>query len=141
MKTFDNDNELKKLIGELKLESPGNDFTMNVMNRVFEEKVAMEKVKSDPVLGRGFWVIVLLFAALFFITYFVSNLGTGQESMFSELLNGFKGSQVSAGYQSFFSKLGSMPLSIGGILIASTLLVFIDKFSSSITTKLHLKKA
>jgi hypothetical protein len=141
MKTFDNDKELKKLIGELKLESPGKDFTMNVMNRVFEEKVALEEVKSDPVLGRGFWIIVSLFVSLFVITLIFSNSGAEQVSMFSKLVEGLNGNSVLNGYQSFFIKIGSLPLSIGGILLASTLLVFIDKFSSNITAVFHLKKA
>ena len=50
MKTQDLDNELKNLIKGIRLDSPGNNFTANVMNRVFEEKAAMEKVKEAPLV-------------------------------------------------------------------------------------------
>lgn len=38
MKTQDLDNELKSLIKEIKLDSPGKDFTLNVMSRVLRKK-------------------------------------------------------------------------------------------------------
>ncbi|MGE0020652.1 MAG: hypothetical protein AB7S72_13355 [Draconibacterium sp.] len=40
-----------------------------------------------------------------------------------------------------FSNLGSLPLSIGGILLASSLLVFIDRFLPGLTEKLMPHKA
>jgi hypothetical protein len=64
MKTQDLDNELKSLIKGIKLDSPGNDFTSKVMSRVYEEKVAMEKVTNEKILGKGFWIILLLFVIL-----------------------------------------------------------------------------
>ena len=141
MKAQDNDKELRKLIREIKLESPGNEFTMKVMNRVFEEKMAIEKVEKARILGPGFWVIVSLFAALIVISFVTSNTGSGEQGFFSKLLEGVNTSGVSKEYQSVFSKLGSLPLSIGGILIASSILVFIDKFLPNIFSGLHLKKA
>ncbi len=45
MKTLDNDKELRKLLKEIQLESPSKDFTLKVMDRVWEEKAAV--VKSE----------------------------------------------------------------------------------------------
>ena len=66
MKTQEKDNELKKLIKGIKLDSPGNDFTTLVMNRVFEEKAALEKVKKERFLAKvsGLFFFCLWFCLL-----------------------------------------------------------------------------
>jgi uncharacterized BrkB/YihY/UPF0761 family membrane protein len=128
MKTQDLDNELKSLIKGVKLDSPGSDFTSKVMNRVYEEKAAMEKVKDEKLLGKGFWIILFLFVALIAAMFVFSSSGTQTEGELSKLLSGANDGTLSQGYQSFFSNLGSLPLSIGGILLASSFLVLIDKF-------------
>jgi hypothetical protein len=133
MKTQDLDNELKSLIKGVKLDSPGSDFTSKVMSRVYEEKVAMEKVKDERLLGKGFWIILFLFVALIAAMFVFSASGTQTEGELSKLLSGANDGALSQGYQSFFSNLGSLPLSIGGILMASTVLLFIDKFLPQIT--------
>lgn len=144
MKTPDIDNDLKKLIKETQLESPSNDFTLRVMDRVWEEKAALaknEKVKSERLLGPGFWIIVALFMILFAAVAFFSNQGFAESGQLSKLFEEFGTSSTSARYQSIFSNLGTLPLSIGGILMASTLLVFIDKFIPVISEKLMAHKA
>ncbi|HCE57406.1 MAG TPA: hypothetical protein DER09_06260 [Prolixibacteraceae bacterium] len=144
MKTLDNDKELRKLLKEIQLESPSKDFTLKVMDRVWEEKAAVVKtgqVKSERILGRGFWIIIALFVLLFLAVVLFSNLGTAESGQLSKLAEGFGTSSASERYQSVFSNLGSLPLSIGGILLASSLLVFIDKFLPGITEKLTPHKA
>ena len=128
MKTQDLDNELKSLIKGVKLDSPGSDFTSKVMSRVYEEKMAMEKVKDENLLGKGFWIIFFLFVALIAAMFVFSSSGTQTEGELSKLLSGANDGALSQGYQSFFSNLGSLPLSIGGILLASSFLILIDKF-------------
>ncbi len=128
MKTQDLDNELKSLIKGIKLDSPGNDFTVNVMNRVFEEKAAMEQVKDERILGKGFWIILLLFVLLFAAMFIFSGNGIQEEGQLSKMLNSVSDGSLSSGYQSVFSNLGALPISIAGILLASSVLVLIDKF-------------
>lgn len=128
MKTQDLDNEMRSLIKGVKLESPGNDFTLNVMNRVYEEKLVVEKVKDEKLLGKGFWIILFLFVALIAAMFISSSSGVQTDGQLSKLLDGSGNSALSQGYQSFFSNLGTMPLSIGGILLATSVLVFLDKF-------------
>jgi len=128
MKTQKLDNELKSLIKEIKLDKPGKDFTSMVMNRVFEEKAIMEKVTNEKVFGKGFWVIIFLFVLLFAAMIIFSTSGIEVESQLPNLLSTANEGQLSQGYQSFFSKIGSLPLSISGILFASSLLLFLDKF-------------
>jgi hypothetical protein len=128
MKTQDLDNELRNLIKGVKLESPGSDFTSKVMSRVYEEKVAMEKVKDDKLLGKGFWIILFLFVVLIAAMFVFSSSGMQAEGQFSKLLSGANDGALAQGYQSFFGNLGSLPLSIGGILLATSVLVLIDRF-------------
>lgn len=129
MKPEIEDKKLKELLKYAKLESPANDFSARVMNRIFEEKAALEQVKSEPVLGRGFWVILALFAGLFVSVAVLSGNGApAGESL--NLLQGVNTEAVKTGYQSVFDKLGAVPLSIAGILLASSLLLFLEKFLS-----------
>lgn len=135
MKTVENDKKLKELLREVKLESPGNDFTMKVMNRVWEEKSIqsrVEVIKNERILGKGFWIILVLFVGLFAAVVFTSGNGGQEVGQLSKLMQGLQNEGVSEGYKSFFINLGSLPLSIGGILLASTLLVFIDRILSSV---------
>lgn len=128
MKTQEKDNELKNLIKGIKLDSPGNEFTSMVMNRVFEEKAALEKVKKEKVFGKGFWIIIFLFVVLFVAMIVFSTSGFEVDSQLSNLFSTADEGQLSQSYQSFFSKLGNLPLSISGILFATSILIFIDKF-------------
>jgi len=140
MKTQDLDNELKSLIREIKLESPGNDFTAKVMSRVLDEKVAIEQVKDERILGKGFWIILLLFVLLITAMFVFSGNGIQEEGQLSKMLSNVSDGNLSNGYQSVFSKLGTLPLSIGGILLASTVLLVIDRFLPQITANISAPK-
>lgn len=140
MKTQDLDNELKSLIKGIKLDSPGNDFTSKVMNRILEEKVALEQVKNERILGKGFWIILLLFVILIAAMFVFSSSGTQAEGELSKLLSGASEGALSQRYQSFFSNLGSLPLSIGGIMLASTVLLLIDRFLPQVIPHHSLQK-
>lgn len=127
MKSTYEDKELKKLFKSLKPESPGVDFSARLMNRIFEEQAALEQVKKEPVLGKSFWTILALFAGLFLAVILLSgNVPAGEGA--SNLLNGAGAEAVSSGYESFFEKLGAVPGSVAGILFASSLLLFLEKF-------------
>jgi len=140
MKTQDLDNELKSLIKEIKLDSPGKDFTLNVMNRVLEEKAATEQVKDERIFGKGFWIILLLFVILIAAMFVFSGNGIQEEGQLSKIFSNVGDGSLSTGYQSVFSKLGALPLSIGGILLASSVLLFIDRFLPQITTNISSPK-
>lgn len=127
MKPQIEDKKLKAFLKNAKLESPAADFSARVMNRVFEEKTALEQVKKEPVLGKGFWVIFALFAGLFVAVLLIPAGGVAPENSI-DLLKGVNTEAVTTGYQSFFERLGAVPLSIAGILLASSLLLFLEKF-------------
>lgn len=124
------DIKLKALLHEMKLESPGSNFSFRVMNKIFEEDSVLEKIKSQRILGKGFWIIIVLFILLFIVMIAMSNSGIPTESKLQSLLPQLN-SGISAGYQSLFSKLGTVPISIAAMFLASSILLFIERFISS----------
>lgn len=134
MKTFEEDKELRQLLKSIKLESPGADFSARVMNRVFAEQPALEQVKQLPVLGRGFWIIIALFALLIVLVVLVSG-GSSTVGQTPTLLPEVNTDVVLTGYRSFFDKLSNLPVGIAGIFIGASLLVFLEKF---LKTKWHV---
>jgi hypothetical protein len=53
------------------------------------------------------------------------------EQVKSEPLLEVDTSAVATGYQNFFEKLGAAPLSVAGILLATSVLLFLEKFLSN----------
>lgn len=131
MKPFEEDKELKSLLKGIKLDSPEPNFTVRVMNRIFQEESLIEKIKNERVLGKGFWIILALFIALFAAMVLVSGSGAATGGDVPKLVSEINSSGVAAEYQTFFQKLGTVPISIAGILLASSLLLFADKFLNS----------
>ena len=123
------DIKLKILLQEMKLESPGKDFTSNVMEKILDEDLALERIKSERILGKGFWIILILFVALLVAILVMQNSTVASGGELNNFFNGLE--SATSGYNSFFSKIGNLPLSIAGILIASSILLFIDRFISS----------
>nr|WP_321355297.1 hypothetical protein [uncultured Draconibacterium sp.] len=124
------DIKLKAFLQNMELEKPGSGFTVQVMNKIFEENSALEQIKSERILGKGFWIISILFVVLLAAIFVVSNTGMQADSQIGQLLPE-AGQGLTEGYDSFFSKLGTLPLSIAGITIAFAVLIFIDKIISA----------
>lgn len=124
------DIKLKALLNEMKLESPSPKFSVQVMNKIFEEDSVLERIKKEKVLGKGFWVIIILFIVLLAAIVLLSNSGVQADGQIANLFPEAN-SSVSTGYQTFFEKMGSVPLSVVGILIAASALLFIDRLISA----------
>jgi hypothetical protein len=122
------DIKLNALLHEMKLESPDANFSVRVMDKIFEEESVFNKIKTTRILGNGFWIILVLFVVLFAVLYFVSASGVTPESDIAKILPGLNTSKVSSGYQSIFEKMGTAPLSIAVILLATSVLLFIERF-------------
>jgi hypothetical protein len=131
MKPFEEDKELKSLLKSIKLDSPETNFTVRVMTKIFQEESLIEKVKRERILGKGFWIILALFVALFVAMILASGSDAAMGGNMPRLVSEINSSGAAAGYQTFFQKLGTVPVSIAGILLASSLLLFIDKLSQS----------
>lgn len=129
MKTFEEDLELKQLLKNVKTESPGSDFSARVMKQIFAEQTALERVRKEPVLGKGFWVILSLFAVL--IAAVALSSGAPASNTTPALLSEINTDAVMTGYRLFFEKLGGLPVSIAGIFLATSLLVFLEKILGS----------
>ena len=126
MKELVNDKELKKLVKETRLEKPGNDFTLKVMNRIFDEETAKILNRGIKVLGKSFWIFVLLFVLLGILMIVLST--TGVISVDSQSFFPQASENLTREYESFFDKIGRVPLSIGAILTASSLLILIERY-------------
>jgi hypothetical protein len=134
MKTIEKDEKLKNLIQQIKLESPGSAFSRKVMDKVFEIQPAIEKIKAERIFGKRFWLIIFLFLILLFVMiwFYASDTGTG--SPINGLLADTNPEAVSRMYQSVFERVTELPLSIAGILMGSSMLIFIDRLLSSKST-------
>src|SRR5690606_3600979 len=98
---------------------PRADFSARVMNRVFAEQPALEQVKSLPVLGKVFWIILTLFAALVvLVVLFAGGNGTGNQA--PQILQQVNTEAVLTGYRSFFNNLTNLPLGIAGIFMGAS---------------------
>lgn len=132
MKKIEEDKELKGLIKSMDLDSPGKGFSSKVMNQIFELESYIEKLKSERILGKSFWIIFSLFTLIAAALVVVSVAGINPgESQISDFLSGANNSGVSEGYKNVFETLTSLPLSVAGILLASSLLVFLERFLST----------
>ncbi|WP_319501600.1 hypothetical protein [uncultured Draconibacterium sp.] len=124
------DIKLRAFLQNMELDKPGSGFTVQVMNKIFEEDNALEQIKAQKILGKGFWIISILFVVLLAAIFVISNTGMQADSQIGQLLPE-AGQGLTEGYDSFFSKMGTLPLSIAGISIAVSVLIFIDKIISS----------
>ena len=124
------DIKLKAFLQNMELEKPAPGFTVQVMNTIFAEDSALEQIKREKILGKGFWIISILFVVLLVAIFVVNNTGMQADSQMRQLLPE-AGEGLTESYRSFFSKLGTMPLSIAGITIGVSALIFIDKIISS----------
>lgn len=124
------DIKLRALLQSMQLDSPGEKFSARVMNRIFEEDSVFEKIKAERVLGRGFWTILVVFVVLLAAMFFMAGSGAQPQEETARLLPQVN-ETVSNSFNSFFGKIGSVPLSVAGILIASSILLFIDRIISS----------
>ncbi|WP_319481718.1 hypothetical protein [uncultured Draconibacterium sp.] len=124
------DIKLRAFLQNMELDKPDSGFTVQVMNKIFAEDSALEQIKREKILGKGFWIISILFVVLLAAIFFVGNTGVQADSQIGQLLPE-AGQGLTAGYDSFFSKLGTLPLSIAGISIGVSVLIFIDKIISA----------
>ena len=121
------DIKLRALLQEMKLNSPQKDFSIKVMNRIFEEDNVFEKIRKEKIFGTGFWIILILFLGLFAAMLVMSGSGAESDGKILNFLPEIN-PEISSRYYSVFEKMGTVPLSIAGILLASSILLFIDRF-------------
>lgn len=123
MNQFEKDLKLEQLLKNYVPDSPEPDFQDRVMKGIFREQYAPEQLKKYPVLGRSFWIFLLLFAILIsFVVIFasISGASSGESAITAAGIN-----KISEGYHSFLSQIGTLPMSIATILTATSLLILL----------------
>jgi NADH:ubiquinone oxidoreductase subunit 6 (subunit J) len=130
MNRFEEDNELRRLIKSMKPESLGADFSSKVMMRVHEKQEEMDRIRSERIFGKWFWIILAAFISLFMIVIFVPET-TSYPSAFPGIIPEFDRETISALYSSLFKTFDVIPTSVAGILLASSLLLILEGLLSS----------
>ena len=130
MKTFEEDNKLREIIKDLKLESPGKDFTMNVLDRIHKEVPFAFQIRKEPVLGKGFWIILGSFFVIAVVLIIMSGSVSGPEGIIGNFLKSVDTGSAGNTYNSLIKQIGNIPAGIIGILLGSSLLVFLESFLS-----------
>lgn len=135
MDTTDKDRELRKMMKEIRLEKPGAGFSTMVMDAVYAVEARRFAYKTEPVLGRKFWIFVGLFAILAGLFILASGTGiSGESEIASGLLERFpvpEFTTLKGGFARFWESLSGLPATLGSIMIAASLLLLADKFFSS----------
>lgn len=126
------DKKLKTLLKEVKLDSPKADFSDRVMNRIIQEEYVSEKIRSQRILGKNFWIIPALFVLILLAAIVVSTLSpTIGGNRIIDSLPSFNIEAVYNSYTLLIQKIERLPLSIASILFAISILLFFDHFVSS----------
>lgn len=141
MKTIDNDKELRRLMKEVKLEKPRTGFSASVMDAVLAEAAKKTAYRTEPILGKKFWVFVGLFVALAAVLML---FGKGETSSSNEIASGIIEKfpapdleNIKSGYSRFWDIVSGLPITIGAIMVATSALILADKFFSN-KQSLHL---
>jgi hypothetical protein len=131
MKEFENDKMLKDLLKEIKLEKPGDKFTTNVMNKVFDIAAAARlQTAKLHILGWKFWILVSLFVALAVVLVILTQVGVQPDASANSLLPSLDSGKVGSEYHTILDSFNKVPVSIVAILLASSTLIFIERFLS-----------
>jgi hypothetical protein len=135
MDTTDKDREFRKIMKEIRLEKPGSGFSSKVMEAIYAEEARRFAYKTEPVLGRNFWIFVGLFAVLAGLLILASGTGvSGDSEIASGLIEKFPAPEFSAikgGFARFWESMSGLPATLGSIMIAASLLILADKFFSA----------
>ena len=132
MKTTDNDTELKKMIREIRLESPGPDFSTKVMQAVLAEARGKPVYTTEPLLGRKFWMLVALFVALAIaFMLFFGNETTLENGTIQQWLSGLHMPDLNPVKNiliDIFGKIGSLHWIVAAVMSVASVLILADKF-------------
>jgi hypothetical protein len=124
------DIKLRALLQNLELDKPKSDFSTNVMNQLFAEEKAFDKIKNERIFGKMFWIVSVTFIVIILTIIVFSGYNSPEKSLLGNYVSSF-GREIIAGSQIAFVKIGNLPIGIAGGLIASSILLFLDRFISA----------
>lgn len=134
MNTIDSDRELRKLMKEMPLQKPGNGFSDRVLQAVMAEAANKAPLKSEPILGKNFWIITGAFLLLMILFISMSGSGiTSEPSMTAGLLERFPSPDLTGikeTYNRFWNALSGAPTTLAVIMASASILIFADRFFS-----------
>jgi uncharacterized BrkB/YihY/UPF0761 family membrane protein len=124
---FEKDPKLERLIKETRLEKPGRNFTMKVMNEIYALEPTRSVQSGFPVLGRTFWVLGSLFVVLAILFIVLSGTIADTGGTLNNFLSVDTGN-ITREYRNILGQIGNIPLSIAAILTATSILLIIERF-------------
>lgn len=130
MKQIEEDKAFREVIRDLKLDSPGENFTMSVINRIHKEVPASIQTRKEPSLGKEFWIVILLFMVLSLTIFLLTQPAQESGRLMDRFLNPAGAETANALFRRVTYSFLKIPAGISGILAASSLLIFIERIFS-----------
>jgi hypothetical protein len=129
MNTSDTDRKLRKMIKGVRLESPGPDFTSRVMDTLLAETGKKPGIKTEPLLGKRFWILVTLFVGLagLFVLFQGNDAGTGIFQPVLSKMFTLNWAPLNNFFTDSFSHTGSTAWTIIIVMLGASGLIFADK--------------
>ena len=144
MNTVDNERKLKEMMKNVRLESPGPDFSSKVMEAILAGTEKKNTLRTEPILGKKFWIFVSLFILLAVVmSAFFGNEPSPWSKPFQQFISGFPKvdpEPVKNFMEQLSGKAGSLPWTLAAVIAGSSLLMIADKlFTDRHKISDHLK--
>jgi hypothetical protein len=129
-----NDILLKRLMKEVTLEKPSNEFSSKVMDIVITEASKKAVRENEAILGPKFWIFTGSFVLLALVFTLLGGSESGLESELStRVLESFSAPDlmsIKKSYSQLLDVISGIPATLGAIMLATTALIFTDKIFS-----------
>jgi hypothetical protein len=130
MITIENDKELKKWMKDIRLESPGPEFSSKVMEAILTETEKKLSFVAEPVLGKKFWILVILFVALIvFFILFPGEKTASHTGLIQQLFSGIPKpdwNPINHLISEFATKTGSLTWTLAAVMLGASILIIAD---------------
>jgi hypothetical protein len=136
MNTSDKDKELKKWMKQIRLETPDPAFSSKVMKVILAEKQKESAYLSEPLLGKKFWMLVILFIALILVFMLIpGEKSVPQTAILEEFFSGLPKpgwNQINVFFSEISHKIGSLSLTLAAVMFGASALLLADNFFTRI---------
>jgi hypothetical protein len=129
MNTSDKDRELMEWMKGIRLESPGPEFSSKVMKIIQDEKQKESVYISQPMLGKNFWIMVILFVAIVLISILIPVENSSGSGILEQFFSGLPKpgwDEINRFFSGIAVKSGSLSLTLAAVMLGATALILLD---------------
>jgi hypothetical protein len=131
MKQYDDDSELRNLIKNIQIESPGPEFKEKVMEAILTPGKSASLAPGMPLLGKSFWIIGAFFVLIILLTSLILPENSyPQATYFRNLLMNITLPDIRS-FQEVFGKFneatGKVPMVVFATLFSASALILADR--------------